>query len=137
MPSLERCVALEDAFDDPARRLALLEEQVPAAIAAGLDLPNNRYRPRYPKELDEHFFPRLTEPERRRIEALVIEVARRLDPEEDWDDSLVASEILAGVGGRAAAAFLPDFLARRRSRPPWQVDFHRAFHDRVRERASR
>ena len=135
LPSLERCVALEAAFDDPAARMALLETQIREAVAAGRDLPNNAYRPRYPRELDEYFFPRLAPAERERIEALVVDLARALDPDEDWDDSLVAAELLAGVGSKAAEAFFPGFLARRTSRPAWQVEYHRTFGKRVQERA--
>ena len=102
-------------------------------MRSGLGLANSKARPRFALDLREHFLPRLSEDDQRRIERLLLALARGLDPEKDWRQSLLIAEMLVGVAGEDTLTFMPGFLERREDRPAWQVQLLRAFHSEMKQ----
>jgi hypothetical protein len=128
---LKLCLGLEKEWADEARRL----EAVKKAIESLLEKPgfgslaNNTHKPRFPEELAVHFLPQLKKTERAAVERLLIARGRRLDPKRHWQESLLLAELLTGVAGDAARAFLPRLVERRRKAgaPRWQLDYLEKF----------
>lgn len=132
--NLARCLALEAAWGDPARRRETLTATVDALIREGADYRGITNGPSIVLELRKRFLPALDAEGKRDLARHVLEAGGRLNLKEDSFGLLMVGTLMVSVGGEGASEFLEGLLRKRQEilgaahllYPGWQQDELRA-----------
>ncbi|MHC5072718.1 MAG: hypothetical protein ACYTGO_19780 [Planctomycetota bacterium] len=131
VPDLETLARLSEAWGDDVERMLVLKKTLTQIVAAGADLPSQRYQPRLPGEVATHFLPRLSEAEQRAVEGHLIELGDRLVFPKQWAACILVAELIVPVAGERAYSWLPKFIESRGRAHEWQMKWLRKYAGKV------